>query len=95
VPPALKLGGEESVEDAGRLVGLDLGAGETKHIGVIVPPGERRGCFIVNQGGAHAGNLVGGDAHADAGGAHQDAESALALRNAPAHLLGIIGVIHR
>ena len=42
---------------------------------------------------AHAGNLIGGYGHAEAGSAEQDAAVELAARPGAAHLVGIIGII--
>ena len=48
-------------------------ASQAKNIGVVVLPGQRRGGYISDQRRPHARHLVGGDAHADARRANQDA----------------------
>ena len=57
----------------------DLGA-EAEDIGVVVLAGKRGHGFVENQRGADAGDFVGGHAHADAGGANEQAEFGLVRR---------------
>src|SRR5206468_180002 len=52
-----------------------------------------RGDAIVSGGRAHAVDLVGGDAHADAGAADQDAAIDSPLAHCLGHLKGVIRVI--
>ena len=41
---------------------------ETKHIGIVMPPGEGGFILIMDKGSTDAHYLVGGHAHSDAGG---------------------------
>ena len=69
--------GESGVEEGvkNRLGGGDRcgGPGEAQDVGIIVFPGDAGGGFVLDQGGLDAGGAVGRDAHADAGGADEDA----------------------
>jgi len=47
--------------------GGDDASAEGEDVGVVVFAGEARGHYVVGQGGANAGDFVGGDGNADAG----------------------------
>ena len=90
---ALEAGIQEGIDNLLRLIGLRAVASEAKDIRVVVAARHLGGIFIPHQRGAGARHLVGGDAHADAGGADQKAQLVLALGHAARHGLGVVGVI--
>src|SRR6267154_2559067 len=67
-------GGEESLDHFDRGFRGDDAAAEGEDVGVIVFAGEAGGCHVMGEGGANAGNFVGGDGDADARAANGDAE---------------------
>ncbi len=66
-----------------------------QHIGVVVLAREPRGGDVVAQRGAHLAVAVGGDRHADAGAADEQAAPRLAGLHRSRHLLGEVGIIDR
>jgi len=54
-----------------------------------------RGRGVAHQRGAHARELVGGDAHADPVGADEDAARRLAARHALGHRARVVRVVDR
>ncbi len=54
-----------------------VAAAESEDVSVVVFAGEACGCDVVREGGADAGNFVGGDGNADSGAADRDAEIGL------------------
>ena len=70
-------GGQESLHhfDGGGF--RDDAASESEDVSVVVFAGEACGCDVVREGGANAGNFVGGDGNANAGAADRDAEIGL------------------
>src|SRR6266853_3896791 len=70
-------GGEESSDHFDGGFRGDDAAAEGEDVGVIVFAGEAGGCHVMGEGGANAGNFVGGDGDADARAANGDAEIGL------------------
>ena len=90
--PAVIGGGEPGACDLGDLPGAEQPPAQTQDVRVVVPPGEPRAVHVADHRGPHAGQLVGGDAHADAGAADQNAEIRPALGHRGGHLRGIPGI---
>ena len=86
---------EEGIDDVLGLFRSDEFPAQTQHVGVVVLPGQRRHFFVEHQRGAHAGNFIRRDAHADPGGAHEQAEVALLFGHRARHRLGEIRIIGR
>ena len=70
-----------------------LRGAEAENVCVVVCAGHGRRLSIGHQRRAHAGNLVGGHAHANARFANEHSERVLAAGHTPAHGLGKIRVI--
>jgi len=60
-------GGQEGLHHFHGSFGGDDASAEGEDVGVVVFAGEAGGHHIVGQGGANAGDFVGGDGNADAG----------------------------
>ena len=74
VPAGLKTGFEPHLDDAPGEFLADQVGGKAKHVGIVVAARHLRGQFVVAQRRTDPANLVGGDAHADAAAAQQDAQ---------------------
>jgi hypothetical protein len=94
VPAALELGTEKILNDNLRLR-FTLLRRQTADLSVIVKSGAVSGKNIVALGSPYPPHLVGGNAHADAGGAYQDTSIELAPDDSFSHLHGDIGIIDR
>lgn len=93
VTAALKLGVKPLVDDhLGELGAHDAGA-KGKHIGVVVHARELGAEGLGAHDGAHALDLVGGQADADASAADQDAQVDVTVSNCLAHLVAGDGVV--
>lgn len=93
VTASLKLGVEPLVDDhLGELGTHDAGT-KGKHIGVVVHAGELGAEGLGAHDGAHALDLVGGQADADASAADQDAQVDVTVSNCLAHLVAGDGVV--
>src|SRR5438105_3069087 len=66
---------------------------QAKDVGVVMAAAHLRSDAIVARSRANAGNLVGGDAHADTGAADQDATIDGTFADRLGDLKGIIGII--
>ena len=98
VTSAFEMRVEKSVHHLLRLLRADEFAAETKHIGVIVLPGQRRHFFVENQRRTGARHFVGRDAHPEAGGANQKPKVAFLIGHVVRHGLReirIVGRVHR
>ena len=71
---AFESGSEEGVCHRFRRRGIDFLPAEAKNVGIIVLTGDHRLLDRADIRGANVPVAVGGDAHADAGGATKDAE---------------------
>ena len=67
--------------------------GKAEDVGVVVRAGESGGEFIVGDGSADALDLVGGDAHADARAADEDARVHVRLDDCAARALRDVRVV--
>src|SRR5690606_31818535 len=70
-------------------------AAQGQHVAVVILPGEPCRDRLAAAGGPHAWDLVGGDGHADARAADEDAAVRTALGHRPAHRRGEVGVVAR
>ena len=68
-------------------------AGEAEDVEVVVPAAELGGDFVDAGGRPHAGKLVGGDRHADAGAADENAAVDFAAADLAGHQGGEIRVV--
>src|SRR5437660_3423869 len=66
VSAVLEGGGEEDLDDAADVLFPEQLGAEAEDVTVVMFTGAAGGDLIVDQGGADAVNLVGGDGHADA-----------------------------
>src|SRR5271156_5299126 len=76
------------------VVGANPGA-EAQHIRIVMLTALAGAFKVVNDGGAHLGNLVGGNAHADSGAADQDAAVAVAVLHQCADELRVVDIVNR
>ena len=90
---AFKLRGQKGVQDFSGLRGGSVARAQAEDIGVVMLAGKRGHVLVEDQRGAHAADLVGGHAHADARRANQKAEFAPLGRDQLSHRPGVIGVI--
>lgn len=88
-------GGEPGAKDLFGLRGGEEAAAEGKDIGRVVFAGVAGGGAVVAEGGANAGELVGGHGGADAGAVDHDPEGGLALGYGQGDLFGEIGIVGR
>ena len=98
VPAAFEMHVEKSIHDLLRLFRAHEFTAQTKHVGVVVLPGQRRHFFVEDQRGADARHLVGRDAHPDTGGAYEKPEVAFLFGDVVRHGLRevrIVGGNHR
>ena len=92
VPAAFELGIEKVLDDSLDL-GADLLRGQAADLGIVMEAGAVGGKDIIALGGADAAHFIGGDAHADAGAADQNAPVVFAPDNSLRHLYGDIRII--
>ena len=79
VPPALEGRGQPQLDHAVDQAARPAVGRQAEHVGVVVAAAHFGGQIVVAGGRADAGKLVGGDAHAQAGAADQDAALGLAV----------------
>src|SRR6266568_5161370 len=91
--PSFKTGREKGIDNSFRCFRVGPLASETEDIGIVMLAGEPGDLFFPDQGGASAGNLVGCDAHPNAGSANQNTKIVLALRHTARDRLRIVRVI--
>ena len=72
---------------------VHVGGSQAEQVGIVVLAGKGRGWSRAAKGGAHAYPAVGGNAHADAGAADQDAAFIGAVSNAACDRIGVVGII--
>ena len=89
----VEVGGEPGVEDGRNLGGVEDGGAEGEDVGVVVLAGHAGHEGVEDLGGADVGELVGGDGHAGAGGADEDAAVEGAVGDAAGDLGGEVGVV--
>ena len=94
MPVSLELGGKKCFKDGGQ-AGCPLLRRQTADLSVIMTSRPRGGKGIVALGGPDSFNLVGGDAHPDAGAAKQDTTVEITLNDSLADLPGDIRVVNR
>jgi hypothetical protein len=66
---------------------------ETQDVGIIMPPAHFGGNAVMARRSTDAGNLVGGDAHADPGAANEDASFGSARSHVLGYLESEVGII--
>ena len=72
---------------------VHIGGGQAQQVGIVMLAGKGRGGGRAAEGGAHAHPAVGGDAHADAGPADEDAAVVGTVSNAACDFIGVVGII--
>ena len=70
-------------------------SGKGQHVEIVVLTRKTRGLHVGAHAGADTGHLVGGDGHADARSAHEEATLRLARAHRVRHGRGEIRVVHR
>src|SRR5437870_976991 len=93
MPAALELGLQPNLYHAVDQLPAQEIRGQAKDIGIVVSAAHLCGNTVMARGRADAANLVGNDAHSDAGAAHEDAAFNTAVADGLCHLNGIIGII--
>ena len=93
VAAAFEGGGDERVQNLLAAGGGVLLAGEADDIDVVVLAAEGGAGGIANEGGADAGDLVGGNAHAHAAAANEQAEFGAAIGHGFRHGQGEVGIV--
>src|SRR5205085_881690 len=94
VPAALEVGRQPDAHHAVDQLLAEQVRRQTKDIRVVVPPTHLGGDAVVTGRGANVLDLVGGDAHADAGAADQDAAVHATFTHGGRDLKRQVGVVH-
>ena len=95
VAASFKRGRQPDFEQRFGLVVINLQAGQNDDVGVVVFAAQPGGMLVVDQRGACADETVGGDRHADAAFADQDAAVEVAGHNLARDHKRVIRIIHR
>ena len=93
-PPSNSVLRNDPDDVEGALGRRDAGA-EREDVGVVVLAREAGGLEVHHRRGADAGDLVGGERHADAGAADQDAAIEFAGRDRAPDLGRVVGIVDR
>jgi hypothetical protein len=86
---------EESLDHFEGGGGCEDAGTEGQDVRVVVLASELGGDDVVGQGGADAGDFVGGDGNPNARASHDDSQIILLRGNALAHRLAEVGIVHR
>src|SRR5438552_8023071 len=93
MPAAFELGLQPDLDHAVEQFAAQQIRGQAQDVGVVVAAAHLRRDAVVARGGAHAGHLIGGDAHADAGAVDEDAAVHASFAHGLADGEGVVGVI--
>ena len=93
VAAAFELGFEPRFQDVLRSRLIKLVARQANNVDIVVLPRQAGHIFVGHSRGAHAMNLVGRNAHADAGGTHQNAAVSLTAGHFVRHFEGVVRII--
>lgn len=94
VATALKSGGEKGIDHFFRSLDIRVFSGKAENIGVVVLTCGDGFLDIADVGGADVVEAIRGDAHANAGGAGENAEVKCVVGNVVPHDLRVVGIIH-